>query len=143
MQKNELLARINFVSGKIEDLEQQEESLIRILSFGPEGGKIFCVTLGMKVYHFELSAAREQIYNLGLEHCDIISSLRQIDSDLASKLNLSFSHKMLMRLDQLRLELRAYDAKEGLVKEKNEVHANCNRELIAKIKQFFDYYPGC
>ncbi|KAF9156235.1 hypothetical protein BG015_006638 [Linnemannia schmuckeri] len=97
----------------------------------------------MKFYHYELSATREKIYNLGVEHCYIIASLRQINSELASKLNLPFSHKVLVRLDQLRLELRAYDAKEGLVREKNEVHANYNRELIAKIKQFFDYCPGC
>lgn len=62
---------------------------------------------------------------------------------MALELNCAFFHCMLMRLQQIRVELLLYDSKERTVTERNAVHANYNRELVTKIKRFFDYYPGC
>ncbi|KAK3833099.1 MAG: hypothetical protein JOS17DRAFT_789800 [Linnemannia elongata] len=143
MDKNELVAQINLVAVKIDHLEQKEDLLLQNLFLGPKGEKIFSVALDVQSHHFRLSSVREKIYNLGAEHCDLIESLRQVDYDLALKLNRSFFHNMLMRLEQLRVELSIYDAKDRAVKEKNAVHASYNRELVTKIKHFFDYYPGC
>lgn len=141
MDKNEIVAWINLVAGKIVHLEQSEDLLLQTYSLvlrvskpSPSPSKCNPITT---------DSLREQIYNLGVEHCDLIASLRQVDYDLALKLNCSFFHNMLIRLEQLRVELCVYDAKKRTAKVRNAPHTSYNRELVTKTKRFIDYYPGC
>ncbi|KAH7028732.1 hypothetical protein BKA57DRAFT_511460 [Linnemannia elongata] len=87
MDRNELVARIKLIAGKIEPLDANAFSI----AFEPQS------------HHYNLSSVREKIYDLGVKHCDVIASLRKVDFDLALELNRAYFHSMLMRLKQIRV----------------------------------------
>lgn len=66
MDRNELVARIKLIAGKIELLQQTENLLLQNLFTGLEGANAFSIAFEPQSHHYNLSSVRENIYDLGV-----------------------------------------------------------------------------
>ncbi|KAF9156234.1 hypothetical protein BG015_006637 [Linnemannia schmuckeri] len=143
--KQELQCKINFFTSRIAELERTEQRYIGDLQYrsdGPDGEYVFNATLDHSDDRARLHVIRKQIYEHAVRQGELIDDLRLIDPRLAKELNFPIMQVMLLRMDQLRREVRGYSAQEGEVLERNMVHSNNNCELIAKITHNFNFAAG-
>ncbi|KAF9139157.1 hypothetical protein BGX30_008309 [Mortierella sp. GBA39] len=133
-----LLDRINGVSSHIASLEETEEIYLSMLQTRTANSvRVFNATLAMQPERISLYLIRQQIYYTALEHHILIQVLRQLDINIATVHSLAVSNKMVERLEQLRLEERAYLADTDALRAGNQPNLQNTSHLIKKVVDYF------
>ncbi|KAF9536640.1 hypothetical protein EC957_010253 [Mortierella hygrophila] len=101
------------------------------------GVRVFNATLAMQPERISLYLIRQQIYYIALEHHVLIQILRQLDINMATVRSLAVSNKMVERLEQLRLEERAYLANTDALRAGNQPNLQNTSSLIKKVVDYF------
>ena len=127
--KSEITSRVC----SLQTLEEQEAFLVDRLqtrSDDAEGNYIFNTTLNYQDERSQLYALRLQIYDITLSLGGFIGELSAVDRAIADGYRFVLRQKILMRLDRLRSEERAYMEYGG-----NMVHIQNIQQLIILLEK--------
>lgn len=127
------------LSRHIASLEETEETCLSMLQTRTANGvRIFNATLAMQPERNSLYLIRLQIYNAALDHYALVQIIRQRDINMATVHSVAVSNKMVERLEQLRLEERAYLADTDALRAGNQSNLQNTSNLIKKVIGYFE-----